>query len=147
MLKLQITLIVGALLYLIIIFGLLKKQRLNVRYSLLWLAGALVMLLFACFPYLVKVLRDYTGVEVVSNLVFLLVIVFMMFLLLSLTAAVSGQAEKIKRLTQAVALLEKRLRALEDDKAATAPSPEDDKAATPPKDGKAETPPPPDEEK
>lgn len=132
MLKLQITLIVGALLYLIIIFGLLKKQRLNVRYSLLWLAGALVMLLFACFPYLVKVLRDYTGVEVVSNLVFLLVIVFMMFLLLSLTAAVSGQAEKIKRLTQAVALLEKRLRALEDGKAATAP----------PEDGKAETPPP-----
>lgn len=111
--RLQIVLIIGALAYLIIIFVLLKKQRLNVRYSLLWLAGALAMLLFACFPYLVKVLRDYTGVEVVSNLVFLLVIVFMMFLLLSLSAAVSGQAEKIKRLTQAAALLEKRLRSLE----------------------------------
>ena len=71
------------------------------------------MLLFACFPYLAKVLRAYTGVEVVSNLVFLLVLVFVMFLLLSLTAAVSGQAERLKRLTQANALLEKRVRELE----------------------------------
>ncbi len=111
--KLQITLIVGTLFYLLIIFCLLKKKRLNIRYSLLWLAGALVMLLFACFPYLAKVLRAYTGVEVVSNLVFLLVLVFVMFLLLSLTAAVSGQAERLKRLTQANALLEKRVRELE----------------------------------
>ncbi len=111
--KLQITLVIGALSYLLVIFFLLKKKRLNIRYSLLWLAGALVMLLFACFPYLVKVLRYYTGVEVVSNLVFLMVIVFMMFILLSLTAAVSGQAEKLKRLTQVNALLEKRLRELE----------------------------------
>lgn len=113
--RLQPALILGALFYLLVIFWLLKKQRLNVRYSLLWLAGAAVMLLFACFPYLAKLLRAFTGVEVVSNLIFLLVCVFMMFLLLSLTAAVSGQAEKIKRLTQANALLEKRLRLLEED--------------------------------
>ncbi len=111
--KLQIMLILGALVYLGVIFVLLKKKKLNIRYSLLWLAGALVLLLFACFPYLVKVLRSLTGVEVVSNLVFLIVIVFMMFLLLSLTTAVSDQAERLKRLTQANALLEKRLRQLE----------------------------------
>ncbi len=111
--KLQIVLIIGVLFYLLVIFMLLKKKRLNIRYSLLWLAGALVMLVFACFPYLAKVLRALVGVEVVSNLIFMLLIIFMMFLILSLTVTVSDQAERLKRLTQANALLEKRVRRLE----------------------------------
>ena len=79
--KLQITLIIGALVYLFIIFWMLKKNKMSIRYSLLWLASAVVLLLFACFPYLAKVLRAITGVEVVSNLIFLLVIIFMLFIL------------------------------------------------------------------
>ena len=59
--KLQITLIVGALVYLFIIFWMLKKNKMSIRYSLLWLASAVVLLLFACFPYLAKVLRAITG--------------------------------------------------------------------------------------
>lgn len=111
---LQWTLIVGVLVYLFIIFMLLKKHKLSVKYSILWLACGFVMLIFACFPYVVYVLRALTGVEVVSNLIFLLVIAFMMFILLSLSAAVSGAIEKLKRLTQTNALLEKRVRELEE---------------------------------
>ena len=111
--KLQIALIIGSLLYLAVIFWLLKKNKMSIRYSLLWLASGAVMLLFACFPYLAKVLRAVTGVQVVSNLIFLLVIVFMLVILLSLTAAISTLMEKVKRLTQANALLEERVRRLE----------------------------------
>ena len=111
--KLQITLILGALAYLFIIFWMLKKNKMSIRYSLLWLASAVVLLLFACFPYLAKVLRSITGVEVVSNLIFLLVIVFMLFILLSLTSALSAMTDKVKRLAQANALLEERVRRLE----------------------------------
>ena len=111
--RLQITLIVGTLLYLLVIFSLLKRNKLCVKYALLWLGCAVIMLLFACFPYLVKLLRALTGVEVVSNLVFLLAIVFLMVLLLSLTVAVSALAEKQKKLIQTNALLEERVRRLE----------------------------------
>ncbi len=113
--KLQIALIIGSVLYLLAIFWLLKKNKMSIRYSLLWLASGVVLLLFACFPYLAKVLRAITGVQVVSNLIFLMVIVFMLFILLSLTSAISGMMEKVKRLTQANALLEERLRRLEKD--------------------------------
>lgn len=111
--RLQIALIIGTVLYLLVIFSLLKRNKLCVKYALLWLVCAVVMLLFACFPYLVKLLRALTGVEVVSNLVFLLAIMFLMVLLLSLTVAVSALAEKQKRLIQANALLEERVRRLE----------------------------------
>lgn len=113
--KLQLTFIIGALLYLIVIFWLLKKHRLSVKYAILWLICGFVMLLFALFPYIVYVLRSLTGVQVVSNLIFLMIIAFMMLILLSLTAAVSALAEKLKTLTQANALLEKRLREVEKD--------------------------------
>ncbi|MBQ8612068.1 MAG: DUF2304 domain-containing protein [Oscillospiraceae bacterium] len=111
--KLQIALIIGSVLYLAVIFWLLKKNKMSIRYSLLWLASGAVMLLFACFPYLAKVLRAITGVQVVSNLIFLLAIVFMLIILLSLTSALSALVDKVKRLTQANALLEERVRRLE----------------------------------
>ena len=111
--KLQIALILGALIYLLIIFSLLKKQKISVRYALPWLASGLVMVLFACFPYLAKLLRALTGVEVVSNLVFIIIIAFMLLILLSLTAAVTDLSQRAKRLTQTNALLEERLRRLE----------------------------------
>ena len=126
--RLQITLIIGTVLYLLIIFSLLKRGRLCVKYALLWLICAIVMLLFACFPYLVKLLRALTGVEVVSNLVFLLAILFLMVLLLSLTVAVSAMAEKQKKLIQTNALLEERVRRLEAQRAAGAEAPRTDAA-------------------
>ncbi len=111
--KLQIALIIGAFIYLVIIFSLLKKQKISVRYALPWLASGLVMLLFACFPYLAKILRAITGVEVVSNLVFIIIIAFMLLIVLNLSAAVTDLSERAKRLTQTNALLEERVRRLE----------------------------------
>lgn len=110
---LQVLLIIGAVIYLLIILYLLKKQKLNVQYSIIWLASAVVLILFAVFPYLVAVLRDIFNIEMPVNLVFTLLFVFVLLQLLSLSTIVTGFAAKINRLTQTQALLEKRLRELE----------------------------------
>ncbi len=112
-LGLRIFLIVGALLYLGLIFFLLKKRKLNVQYSIIWLASAVVLILFAVFPYIVAVLRDIFKIEMPVNLVFSLLFVFVLLLLLSLSIIVTGFATKINRLAQTQALLEKRIRELE----------------------------------
>ena len=65
------------------------------------------------FPYVVLVLTDLLGMAVPVNLVFLLVLAFILLLLLSLSSIVSGFAEKLKRLAQHNALLERRVRELE----------------------------------
>lgn len=113
-LALRIALLVGSLAYFGLILALLKRKKLTVRYSIIWLLSGGVLLLFALFPYIVLVLRDLLKMEMPVNVVFTLSIAFMLLLLLSLSVAVSGFAEKLRRLTQQQALLEKRVRELEE---------------------------------
>ncbi|MEF9969859.1 MAG: DUF2304 domain-containing protein [Ruthenibacterium sp.] len=109
----RIALLLGSFVYFGIILLMLKRKRLTVRYSIIWLLSGAVFLIFAIFPYTVLVLRDLLKMEMPVNVVFMLVIAFMLLLLLSLSSTVSILSEKQKRLTQTVALLEKRVRELE----------------------------------
>lgn len=109
----QFLMILGAVILLLIIFVLLKKGNMTVKYSLLWLGLAVVLVIFAICPYVVYVLRDLLDVEMPVNLVFMLMFCFVLVVLISLSIAVSQLAEKCKRLTQENALLEKRVRELE----------------------------------
>ena len=59
----QFFMILGAAILLLIIFALLKKGQMSVKYSLLWLALAVVLVIFAVFPYVVYVLRDLLDVQ------------------------------------------------------------------------------------
>ena len=110
---LRVDLVVGVLLYLGVILWLLKKNKLTVRYSIIWFMSGFVLLLFALFPYIVLVLWDLLHVEMAVNLVFMIVLAFVLLILLSLSSVVSGFSEKIKRLSQHNALLEHRVRELE----------------------------------
>lgn len=92
--------ILGAAILLLIIFALLKKGQMSVKYSLLWLALAVVLVIFAVFPYVVYVLRDLLDVQMPVNLVFMLMFCFVLLVLLSLSIGVSQLADKCKRLTQ-----------------------------------------------
>ena len=109
----QFLMILGAVILLLIIFVLLKKGKMTVKYSLLWLGLAVVLVIFAICPYVVYVLRDLLDVEMPVNLVFMLMFCFVLVVLISLSIAVRQLAEKCKRLTQENALLEKRVRELE----------------------------------
>ena len=112
--SLQLYFIVGSLVLLLVVFGLLKKGLLSVKYSLLWLAFAGVMIVFALFPYVVFVLRDLLDIVMPVNLVYLLLFCFVLLMLLSISIAISQLAQKAKRLAQANALLEERVRRLEE---------------------------------
>ena len=112
--KFQAFMILGAVVRLIIIFVLLKRGKMTVKYSLLWLGLSLALLIFAVCPYVVYVMRDILGVAMPVNLVFMLMFCFVLLVLLSLSIAISQLAEKSKRLTQANAILEKRVRELEE---------------------------------
>ena len=111
--SLQFYFVLGSAVMLLVVFSLLKKNLLSVKYSLLWLGFAAVMLLFAACPYVVYVLRDLLDIVMPVNLVFLLLFCFVLLVLLSISIAISQLAEKAKRLAQANALLEKRVRQLE----------------------------------
>lgn len=109
----QILLLVGDILFLFLIFTMVKKGRLSVRFSLPWLALFSGLLVLAIWPELAKILRGIFQVEVVSNMVFIMLFCFVLLVLLILCAVVSEYNDRLKRLTQANALLEHRVRQLE----------------------------------
>ncbi|MDL2216078.1 DUF2304 domain-containing protein [Ruminococcaceae bacterium OttesenSCG-928-N02] len=111
--KLRVALVAGVCIYLAFIFFLLKKNKLSVRFSIVWFASGMVMLVFALFPYVVLVLGDIFRVINPVNFVFLLLFVFVLFILLSLSSAISSLDNKNKQLAQKAALLEERVRQLE----------------------------------
>ena len=107
-------LLVGVVVYLSVIIWLMKKQKLLVRYAIIWLFSGAVLGVFAVFPYIVLVLRDIIQIVTPSNLIFIIVIAFLLLVSLSLTSIVSGLSEKLKKLAQQNALLERRVRELEE---------------------------------
>ncbi len=112
--RLQLYMIIGAVILLAVIFSLLKRGLMSVKYSLLWLLLAVCLVIAAAVPYTVFVLRDMLDIQMPVNLIFLLMFCFVLVVLLSLSVAITQLAEKCKRLTQANAIMEKRLRDLED---------------------------------
>ena len=112
--RLQLYMILGAVILLAVIFCLLKRGLMSVKYSLLWLLLAVCLVIAAAVPYTVFVLRDLLDIQMPVNLIFLLMFCFVLVVLLSLSVAITQLAEKCKRLTQANAILEKRVRDLEE---------------------------------
>ena len=110
---LRILLILGAIALFGMIVWLIKHKKIEVKYSIIWLAFSATMILFALFPYLVLVLGDISGVANPVNFIFMTLFVFILLIMLSVSAVISGFSTKIKRLAQANALLEKRVRELE----------------------------------
>ena len=113
-LVLRLVLICGALGLFGFIIYLMKKGKLEVKYSIIWLAFSATMILFACFPYTVLVLGDILHVKDPVNFIFLTQIIFILLILLSVSAVISGFSRKIKQLAQSNAILEKRVRELEE---------------------------------
>ena len=70
--RLQLFIIACIVLYLIIILYLLKKKRLNLKYTLLWFLTALVMLVVTIFPGIVNWATGLVGIVAPTNFVFFL---------------------------------------------------------------------------
>ena len=86
---------------------------LSLKYTLLWLFSAFIMLIVSIFPDILRTVAKLLGFEIASNAVFSLMLGFVIIILLSLTAIASKQTENIKKLAQTIALLEKNIRELE----------------------------------
>ena len=113
-LALQIVLLVLVFIFLLAIIHLLRKGKLSLKYSLIWIFSSIILLIMIIFPQLSIQVSKWIGVEVPSNFIFMLEGIFVLVILISLTLIVSNQTSRLTRLTQAVAILERRIRDLEE---------------------------------
>lgn len=119
---LQIVVIVIALAFLVYVIRLVIQERLLLKYSLLWMALTVAIVLCAIFPMPLYALSDFLGFITPSNFIFLIGLFFLIAISLSQSAIASKQSIMIKNLVQEQALLEKRLRSLESAKEDTPPT-------------------------
>lgn len=112
-LTLRISIAVALLLFFVVIFWLLRKKSLALKYTLLWLAFGGVMVLIAAFPNAFWFLLRLIGIVEVYNGLFAVMIFALIIILISITAIVSKQNEKLRQLIQKCATYEKRIRELE----------------------------------
>lgn len=114
-LSLRIFLIASILIFLFFIIRYLTKKKLNLRYTLVWLAAVVGMLVLLAFPTIIKKIASWIGISMPVNAVFLFAGMFILLIVLTLTAIVSHMNSRIYKLTQMQAILEKRVRELEAD--------------------------------
>ena len=74
------------------------------------------MLILSVFPRLISVFSNAVGIYDPVNALFAAIMFFVIIILMSLTAIVSKLNDKNKRLIQVIAILEKRVRELEESK-------------------------------
>jgi hypothetical protein len=111
--RIQLVAIVGAVALLLTVLELVRRRRLLERYALLWLFSALVLLGLALWRDALTKVSETVGIAYPPNALFFIAFGFTLVLLLHFSAAVSRLADQTRVLAQRQALLEDRLRRVE----------------------------------
>ncbi len=112
--KLTITLGAALFFYFIIILLFLKHRAIELKYTLLWIFSGIIMAIMIFFPYTFRAFIHLLGITSTMNGLFVFFIGVLIMICMSLTSIVSKQTNKLRTLTQELAILEKRIRELED---------------------------------
>ena len=109
----QIISIAVSLFILTIVIELIRRNHLKERYSLIWLAAAIVLLAFSIWRKLLDFIALKIGIFYPPSFLFLLAIAFLLILLLHFSTIVSSLSEHNKRLAQEIGMLKARIRNIE----------------------------------
>ncbi len=99
----------GSLLFLAMVLEAVRRQRLREAYALLWIASAAGMVVLTLRINLLRWISDLVGIEYPPATLFLLLIIGILLLLFQYSIVISTHNEKIRTLTQDIALLRQEL--------------------------------------
>ena len=97
-----------AIVFMLWILDLIRRDRLQERYSVIWFVAGLAMLAGAAFPGLLKLVADLMGVRDTNVALFSIVLLLLLGLALNFSVIMSRQAAQITRLAQERAIEQAR---------------------------------------
>lgn len=111
----QIRLWIGliSIAFFIATFEFVRKRRLREEYAILWLLTALSIAVLSLWPGLVDTLSRITGFYYLTSVVFI-VFVFVIAILMHYSVVISKMKETNKDMVQKCALLEQKVREMND---------------------------------
>lgn len=92
----------------VFILVLLRKKKVNIKYSIIWLILFLVLLISTLVPGFLNLLTHSFGFKTPSNMVFSLIMAALVVITIALTVIVSEQDRKIRLLLQELSLLKRK---------------------------------------
>lgn len=100
-------LIVGAVLMTYYILKRIRQSKLQIEYAIFWIIFAGILLVFSIFPFLVAIFTRLIGMELPVNFIFLFFILILILKAFFQTIETSALENKVKNLTQRLAIEEK----------------------------------------
>jgi len=101
--------ITASLMIVVFVIEAIRRSSLNVRYAILWLGAGGALLLFSAYRPLLDWSARLLGIGYPPSLLFGLAFVFVLLIMLHYSLVISSHRDSIRRLAQAVALLEQAL--------------------------------------
>ena len=101
-LKLKISICLTGLLLILLIVNFIRKEKIPIKYSLVWLFSGLVIILIGLIPEIFLKITNFIGFQLMSNMV---IAVFILLINLVFAVILSTQNKKIINLTQEISLL------------------------------------------
>jgi len=94
--------------FLIAVIELVRKNRLQERYSILWIIMSLTLLIVSSTPFFINTLAKWLDIKNPPSLLFLFGLVYLLFYNLHTSTVMSKQIDRITRLTQEIVLLKQK---------------------------------------
>ncbi len=84
----------------------IQKKELQLKYALIWILVDVLMIIAVLIPGFLMHISSLLGVYSVTNMLFFLGIMFTLAIIFSLTVALSRASDRIRKLSQQIALNE-----------------------------------------
>ena len=97
---------------LLIMLSMVKNKKLELRYTLTWILTSFCFIILSLFPDILRAISDLLHIIEPVNTLFLLIIFFLLVISFTITLVVSKNANRVKTLTQELALIKSELEKL-----------------------------------
>ncbi len=107
--KIQIISILGSLIFTFFILELIRRKKLKEAYALIWGIMSIFFLVLACWVEGLTFISKLIGIVYAPATLFLVLLITVILILIQFSVIISGQADKIKNLSQELALLKEKI--------------------------------------
>lgn len=107
--RLQIVIIVATVIALLYLIRQIFRKKLDIKYGIIWLGMSIIIMIFAIWPSLLVRLSDLMGIASPVNMLFFVGLILLIMAIYVLSRSVGMLMDKVRRMSQEIAILNKKL--------------------------------------
>lgn len=104
----QAILLISSLLFTFYVTKMIRKEKLQLNYSIIWLFLGISFILLSLFPQILYSISNLLNIKEPVNALFLIIVFFLILILFSFTVIISKMKKQILSLSQEVGMLEEK---------------------------------------